>query len=95
MGGGQWSFKTDPAFGVVSPADLSTNEKHALWRSVECPVLLIYGSESWASNPAMDGRATHFRQARVALIEGAGHWVHLEQPKLFMAELRVFLGEKP
>lgn len=95
VGGGQWSFKTDPAFGVVSPADLSTNEKHALWRSVECPVLLIYGSESWASNPAMDGRATHFRQARVALIEGAGHWVHLEQPKLFMAELRVFLGEKP
>jgi pimeloyl-ACP methyl ester carboxylesterase len=54
--------------------------------------LLVYGSESWASNPATDGRAAHFAQARVEVIQGAGHWVHHDRLEEFLALVIPFLA---
>jgi pimeloyl-ACP methyl ester carboxylesterase len=53
--------------------------------------MLIYGSESWASNPAEDGRAKYFRNAQVELVQGAGHWVHHDRLEVFMRLLAGFL----
>jgi pimeloyl-ACP methyl ester carboxylesterase len=89
---GSWSWKFDNYINVWPPFDLPQAEIHALWSAIECPALLVYGAESWASNPATDGRATHFQNARVALIEKAGHWVHHDQFDAFMGEVRGFLG---
>ena len=50
------------------------------------------GAESWASNPAEDGRAAHFSNATVALEDGAGHWVHHDRPDAFMGLIRPFLN---
>ena len=47
-----------------------------LWGRITCPTLLVYGKESWASNPEEDGRIKHFKTAKVVSVEGAGHWVH-------------------
>ena len=55
------------------------------------PTRLIYGKDSWASNPAGDGRLACFRNAEVSLYENAGHWPHHDQPERFVAELREFL----
>ena len=56
-----------------------------------CPTLLIRGADSWASDPVADGRASHFRNAEVATIEGAGHWVHHDKLDEFLALTNAFL----
>lgn len=89
---GTFSWKFDPYVHVWPPFDIPLADLHALWAAIECPALLVYGADSWASNPAKDGRAAHFRTACVALIEKAGHWVHHDQPAAFMREVRAFLA---
>jgi pimeloyl-ACP methyl ester carboxylesterase len=55
--------------------------------------LLCYGDKSWASNPEKDGRARHFKHARVVSFADTGHWVHHDQLDAFMQVLRDFLRE--
>ncbi len=88
---GTYSWKFDNYVRSESPADLSTSELHFLWSQINCPTLLIYGAESWASNPLVDGRMKHFKNARVETFEGAGHWVHHDKLDEFVVTLRAFL----
>lgn len=88
---GTWSWKFDPLMHVLPAFDLEPAQVRELWAAIECPTLLCYGRESWASNPAVDGRAAHFRHARVVLYEAAGHWLHLDQPARFIEDMRAFL----
>jgi len=76
---------------IASPQETTLAELGALWSRVTCPTLLVYGRASWASNPAKDGRAAHFPNARVVMVEGAGHWVHHDRLEVFMAEVEAFL----
>jgi pimeloyl-ACP methyl ester carboxylesterase len=62
-----------------------------LWRAITCPVLLLYGNDSWATSPAKDGRDQLFQNARVVEFEDAGHWLHHDQFDRFIAEVRAFL----
>ena len=64
----------------------------SLWARIACPVLLVRGANSWASDPVLDGRAKAFLDARLVNVEGAGHWVHHERPEAFLAALESFLG---
>jgi len=89
---GSYSWKFDPYLHVFPPVDLPQAEIERLWAAVACPALLVYGKESWASNPAEDGRARHFRDARVVLVEKAGHWVHHDQLAFFIATVKAFLA---
>jgi pimeloyl-ACP methyl ester carboxylesterase len=89
---GTWSWKFDNYVNVWPPFDISQDDKHALWAAIACPTLLVYGADSWASNPEKDGRAKHFRNARVVSIDKAGHWVHHDQFAAFMKEARAFLS---
>lgn len=89
---GSFVVKHDPAGYESSSFDLGTDAKNRLWGMITCPVLLVYGAESWASNPATDGRAARFRDARVELFEGAGHWVHHDRLDDFIAQVRDFLA---
>jgi pimeloyl-ACP methyl ester carboxylesterase len=34
----------------------------------------------------------HFPRVRLVTIKSAGHWVHSEQPEVFLATIRRFLG---
>lgn len=88
---GSWSWKFDNYLNIWGFTDLPTEDIEALWASVTCPTLLIYGADSWASNPERDGRARHFRNARTIEFENAGHWVHHDQFERFVAEVRGFL----
>jgi pimeloyl-ACP methyl ester carboxylesterase len=65
---------------------------HTLWSRITCPTLLIYGTESWSTSPLEDGRASHFHTARVAAVEGAGHWVHHDRLAVFLDLVRSFLA---
>jgi pimeloyl-ACP methyl ester carboxylesterase len=88
---GTWTWKFDnylnvwPVFGLPQP------EVETLWQAITCPMLLLYGADSFASNPEKDGRSVHFSTARVVEFENAGHWLHHDQFDRFMREVRAFL----
>jgi pimeloyl-ACP methyl ester carboxylesterase len=90
---GTYSWKFDNYIRSFAPVDLTTEQMRGLWLRISCPTLLVYGRESWASNPAEDGRLAAFPAARLAMFEHAGHWVHHDQLDGFVATVRAFLVE--
>jgi pimeloyl-ACP methyl ester carboxylesterase len=88
---GTYSWKFDPYMRVFPPFDLAQPDQESLWASITCPTLLMYGADSWASNPEKDGRAKHFKNARIVMFGNAGHWLHHDQYEKFVAELNAFL----
>ena len=91
---GTVSFKFDPALRAFPPVEMAAEDVWRLWTLVTAPALLVYGAQSWASNPVADGRAQHFRAAKVLTLEGAGHWAHHDQFEAFIEAAKSFIGEK-
>lgn len=87
-----WKFDNYVRWGG-GVGGLSHEEQHQLWRNITCPVLLVRGMESWASDPVEDGRIKHFKNARLANFEDAGHWVHHDRLDAFMEKVEAFLAE--
>ena len=90
---GSFSWKFDNYMRAWSPVDIAYADLEALWGRITAPTLLVYGAESWASNPAADGRIEAFDNARVELFDRAGHWVHHDRTDDFIACVRAFLAE--
>jgi pimeloyl-ACP methyl ester carboxylesterase len=88
---GTYTWKFDPYMRIFPPFDLPQAEIEHIWQSITCPTLLLYGKDSWASDPVTDGRAKHFRNVRVETYENAAHWLHHDQFERFIAELKAFL----
>ncbi|MBV9861388.1 MAG: alpha/beta hydrolase [Alphaproteobacteria bacterium] len=88
---GTYSWKFDNYVRAGSPYGMTRAELEQLWERIACPTLLVYGNESWASNPQNDGRIRHFRTSKVVSFDGAGHWVHHDRLQGFLDLLREFL----
>ena len=88
---GSWSWKFDNHLNVWPLVDMPHSEIETLWQAITCPTLLMYGANSWASNPEKDGRISNFNTARTIEFENAGHWLHHDQFERFMAEVRAFI----
>ena len=89
---GTFSWKFDPYLNNWPFEDVPQERTDELWRAITCPMLLLYGADSWASNPERDGRLQTFtNNPRVIEFENAGHWLHHDQFDRFMAEIRAFL----
>jgi len=88
---GTYSWKFDNYVRADPPYEMTTAEIEGLWQRIACPTLLVYGRESRASNPLMDGRARHFRDGRVVTLDNAGHWVHHDQLAAFLDLIGGFL----
>jgi pimeloyl-ACP methyl ester carboxylesterase len=88
---GTWSWKFDNYLNVWTASDLPYDERIQLWQAITCPVLLLYGLDSFATSPLKDGRAEHFRDARVIEYENAGHWLHHDQFERFMRDVKAFI----
>lgn len=91
---GTYSWKFDPLLRAHQPFDMSARDSQLLWQNITSPVLLMRGEDSWASNPAEDGRAAFFQQAKVVNFADAGHWLHHDQFERFMAAVTGFLNEE-
>ena len=48
---GTYSWKFDNYVRSWPPYDMTTQDVEGLWARITCPTLLVYGKESWASNP--------------------------------------------
>ncbi len=87
-----WKFDNFVRLGG-GPAGLPVEDQHRLWSRIASPVLLVRGTESWASDPVEDGRIRHFQKARLVNIDGAGHWSHHDRFDVFMENVERFLAE--
>lgn len=90
---GSYSWKFDNYVRPISPVDMTLEEMRHLWSRITCPVLHVYGQESWAISHLDDGRTDYFPNARTVKFERAGHWVHHDRPDDFLVEVRQFLRE--
>jgi pimeloyl-ACP methyl ester carboxylesterase len=90
---GTYSWKFDNYVRAGAPYDMTVTDVEQLWTRIACPTLLVYGKESWASNPVEDGRAKLLRTAEVKTFEKAGHWVHHDRLDGFVDTVREFLRE--
>jgi pimeloyl-ACP methyl ester carboxylesterase len=89
---GTYSWKFDNLVRMGGgPAGLGIEDQHRIWSKITCPVLLVRGTESWASDPVEDGRIKNFKNARLVNIERAGHWSHHDQLDVFMKHADEFL----
>ncbi len=88
---GTYSWKFDNYVRVWPPCDMARRDTQLLWSRITCPTLLVYGAESWATDPRTDGRIEHFRTAEVLRVDGAGHWVHHDRLDVFLDAVRAFL----
>lgn len=62
-----------------------------LWRRINCPVLIINGTEGYAHRIGQDGTIEHFQDARIIDISGAGHWVHHDRLDAVTTAIQAFL----
>ena len=90
---GTYSWKFDNYVRTFAPIGLNNDEVRTLYARIKCPTLLIYGKESWASDPSRDGRTDVFKDVTVRGIDKAGHWSHHDQFDVFMQTLREFLDD--
>ena len=88
---GTRSWKFDNYVRLHSPYEFNIAEAREHWNQIRCPTLLVRGSESWASDPEADGKATAFHHCESVLVKDAGHWVHHDQLEAFMSVLWRFL----
>lgn len=89
---GTFSWKFDPHLNVWPVEDVADAFIQQTWAAIRAPTLMLYGADSWASNPVGDGRLAHFsNDPQVIEFEKAGHWLHHDQFDRFMATLQEFL----
>jgi pimeloyl-ACP methyl ester carboxylesterase len=88
---GEYSWKFDPYLRARAPYRLSLDDNIALWSRIACPTLLVAGSESFLPDPGTAGVLTHFRQAELVKIEGAGHWLQHDKTEQVIGVLKTFL----
>jgi pimeloyl-ACP methyl ester carboxylesterase len=88
---GTYTWKFDNYVRASSPYEFNMDEACSIWQRITCPTLLLRGTESWASDPMQDGRASAFQQAQCVNISRAGHWVHHDQLDEFLTVTRAFL----
>ncbi|MDP3768009.1 MAG: alpha/beta hydrolase, partial [Dehalococcoidia bacterium] len=81
---GLYTWKFDNFARAHSPYEFNLTDAREIWNQIRCPVLLVRGSESWATDPEEDGRASSFHDYRSITIEDAGHWVHHDQCERFI-----------
>jgi pimeloyl-ACP methyl ester carboxylesterase len=90
---GTYTWKFDNYVRSQSPYEFNVEEARSFWQRITCPTLLLRGTESWATDPLLDGRASAFCKARCVNVPRAGHWVHHDQLEEFLRIVRAFFKE--
>lgn len=89
---GSFSWKFDPYLRARAPYRLSLEDHVGLWSRIQCPTLLVSGTESFLPDPAAAGVMAHFRQAELVKIAGAGHWLQHDKPDQVREIIERFLA---
>lgn len=88
---GTWSWKFDNYTHAWPPVRLPTDDMLALWRRIDCPVLIINGGAGFPHRIGQDDTARLFADLQMEDIPGAGHWVHHDALEAVTARVDEFL----
>ncbi len=88
-----WGWKHDPLLGFHLPTMTKPEDYLYQFSGIKCPILLMRGEDSWASDPERDGRMTALNNVRLINYENAGHWLHHDAFDAFLADVQSFLHE--
>jgi pimeloyl-ACP methyl ester carboxylesterase len=89
---GSLSWKFDNYVRPLAPY-AHMNDQLAIYAEIACPVLLVWGRESWMPDPDTEDRASVIRKRQVVKVDGAGHWVHHDRLDVFLEASKRFLLE--
>lgn len=92
-GGYVWKF--DGWMLNRTSMEIRRDELPRFWSAITCPVLLVSGGNSHLRIDPGSPLLGYFRRVRLALVEGAAHWVHHDQYAAFVREVARFLDEAP
>jgi pimeloyl-ACP methyl ester carboxylesterase len=91
---GSLTWKFDNFVRAFSPYAFNMEDAQEIWRQIRCPVLLVRGLDSWVPDPTADGRVHAFSKHRLVSVPAAGHWVHHDQPGIFVETTRQFFRDE-
>jgi pimeloyl-ACP methyl ester carboxylesterase len=77
---GKYSWKNDSKIKNTSPIPFPPNLSRELWKRIQCPVLMIYGSKTHLMPNNMDEIKSHFQNLSYFVIENSGHNMHMDNP---------------
>ena len=91
---GSYSWKYDPHYGAMPPQWPAGPECMQLWSRIDCPALLLQGSEcSESSDPERNGALACFSNARAVRIPDTGHSVHHQKMDQVLHHVRAVLAD--
>ena len=94
---GMWAYKYDTArLGSYPRAEHDLGRLAERLDAVRCPVLMLRGGESKVvSQNAAEAFVASLPDARLEIIEGAGHMIHLDRPVEVATTVEAFLQAHP
>lgn len=88
---GSLVWKFDPFVRGWPPYGFDVQQAEEILNRITCPGLLFHGGESWASDPEKDGCAQLLKNCQFINVPRAGHWLHHDQPDVFLEATKAFL----
>lgn len=88
---GSITWKFDNYVHAFSPYGHDVASMAEIFSHIACPVLLFWGTESFAPVPETDPRKLAIPDCRMITVANAGHWLHHDQIALFLRETSAFL----
>lgn len=90
---GGYTWKFDNYTHAGSPYEFNMEDARDLWNQIRCPILIIYGDESWGRRFPGGLDLSPFHDYRLVKVEDAGHWVHHDQFETVLEHINGFLAE--
>ncbi len=93
---GGWVWKADPMFGLGVPSEFSIELLAEEQRRVQCRVLVLTGTEhdTWRDLTAeQEAERVGWLGGQHVIVDGTGHYVHLEDPDATMRAIQAFVTE--
>lgn len=87
-----YTWKFDNYTHAGSPYEFNMEDARDLWNQIRCPMLIIWGRESWGTRSGGPPDLSAFHDYEAVEIERAGHWVHHDQFEAFMERVNAFLA---
>ncbi len=82
MIGGDVTWKNDPRLKATSPIPFPPELSRELWRSITCPVLMIYGEKTHLKPDNLEEIKSHFKHLTYREISGSSHNMHHDNPDI-------------
>ncbi|MDB5886511.1 MAG: alpha/beta hydrolase fold protein [Polaromonas sp.] len=97
---GRWQILGNPAHKIVSAHLYQADETQEIYRCISAPVLAVEAASDsmaqwWKGKYSLGeyhGRLTQVPDARVAVVEDAGHMLHHDQPVVLAELIEAFLA---